>query len=95
MAKRLKKSIVDLMSKTPKPEDDLVEKGVAQIHGTSVSPEPEKTKKEKTVRVTVDTPETLHKELKKIIIDQEMDLKTFYLQAVREKSERLGYKVPD
>ncbi len=94
MAKREKRSIVDMIGQTPPAEMDLVEKGVEEIHSAKkVSPKLEK--KEKLVRVTVDTPASLHKELKKIIVDEDMDLKTFYLQAVREKCERLGYRIPD
>jgi hypothetical protein len=40
----------------------------------------------------VDTPESLHRELKKAIIDESMDLKSFFLEAVREKYEKLKSK---
>ena len=82
MSKREKKSIVDLMNNS-EIEEIQVEKAVEQIH-KMVKP-----KKEKTVRVTVDTPESLHKNLKKLVIDESLDLKTFFLQAVEEKYERM------
>lgn len=86
MAKREKRSIVDLMDR-PSPEYDQLEGAVEKIHRPV--PAAIKTEKEKTVRVTVDAPESLHKELKKVIIDESMDLKTFFLEAVREKYEKL------
>lgn len=94
MAKRQKKSIVDLMSKAPQPKPEILEEGVKKIHKAA---DKQKTaeKKEKTIRVTVDTPASLHKELKKIIIDEGVDLKTFYLQAVREKCQRDGHTIPE
>ena len=89
MAKREKRSIVDLMDH-PSPEIDQLEGAVEKIH--QLEPAAAKVEKEKTVRVTVDTPESLHKELKKAIIDESMDLKTFFLEAVREKYEKLKSK---
>jgi len=86
--KRNKKSIIDLMNK-PAPESRILEEAVNKIHNIKSVPET----KGKTVRVTVDTPETLHKELKKLIIDQDMDLKSFFLDAVKEKCEKLGLKL--
>ena len=85
MAKREKRSIVDLMDH-PSPAIDQLESAVEKIHQLEPAA---KAEKEKTVRVTVDTPESLHKELKKAIIDESMDLKTFFLEAVREKYEKL------
>lgn len=93
MAKREKKSIVDLMSQgASSPEEEQLEKAVEKIHQI---PTPKKVKKEKTIRVTVDTPESLHKQLKKIVVDEGTDLRAFYLQAVKEKCERLGYKTSE
>lgn len=78
-----KKTIADLMGSTLSEEKDM-ELAVKQIHDQA-----QKKIREKTVRVTVDTPESLHKSLKKIIIDHSMDLKTFFLEAVQEKYERM------
>ncbi len=86
MSKIEKKSIVDLIN-SPAPEARQLERAVEKIHQS-----PSVLEKEKTVRVTVDTPESFHKELKRVIIDEAVDLKTFFLQAVREKLERLGKK---
>lgn len=94
-------SLIDLMSSTTSTEDAnrAVNRAVDQIHGKAevttplIVNEPKK-KKIKMVRVSVDTPEDVHKELKKIIPDLDMDLKTFYLTAVREKCERMGYPLP-
>lgn len=86
--KRQKKSIIDLMNK-PAPESQMVEDAVNKIHNSK----PLSELKGKTVRVTIDTPEALHKELKKLIIDQDMDLKSFFLDAVKEKCEKLGLKL--
>lgn len=86
--KRQKKSLVDLINK-PAPESKILEEAVNKIHNLKPLPE----LRGKTVRVTIDTPEALHKELKKLIIDQDMDLKSFFLDAVKEKCEKLGLKL--
>lgn len=92
MAKRQKKSLADLMDSSA-PDNRQIEQAVQQIHQT-VIPKPQK-EKVPTKRVTVDTPTIWHKELKKIIADLDTDLKHFYLQAVREKCERLGQPLPE
>ncbi|MFM9947702.1 MAG: hypothetical protein ACKV1O_07165 [Saprospiraceae bacterium] len=88
MIKRQKKSIIDLMNKTA-PESKILEEAVNKIHNIKPAME----LKGKTVRVTIDTPEAMHKELKKLIIDQDMDLKSFFLNAVKEKCDKLGLKL--
>jgi len=50
-------------------------------------------KDEKMVRYGIVTPESLHKQLKKIAIDEGINLKDFFLQAVLEKCERMNYKI--
>ena len=82
MPKKEKKSIVDFIEEsTVSPEK--IDQAVNDIHQIS-------SKKEKTYRVTVDTPEHLHKQLKKYLIDADMSLQSFYLQAVIEKFENLS-----
>lgn len=88
--KREKRSIVDLMTPST-PETDQVEAAVEKVHLLANLTQVKK--KEKTVRVTIDTPESLHKALKKIIIDESIDLRTFFLQAAEEKLEKLSQKV--
>lgn len=87
--KKQKRSIVDLMNH-PTPEQEQVEAAVEKVHLLATLPNA--IKKEKTVRISIDTPESLHKTLKKIIIDESLDLKTFFLQAVEEKLEKLKSK---
>ena len=81
MSSRDKKSIVDLVNQTM-PDTDQVNKAIKQIHKQSIG------QSEKMVRVSVDTPESLHRELKKLVIDQGIGLKEFYLEAVVEKMKR-------
>lgn len=88
--KRKKRSIVDLMNQST-PENDQVEAAVEKVH--LLASLPQLKKQEKTVRVTIDTPESLHKALKKLIIDESVNLKTFFLQAVTEKLDKTGNKV--
>lgn len=87
--KKQKRSIIDLMN-SPAPQHEQVEAAVNKVH--SIANLQTAQKKEKTVRVTIDTPESLHKALKKIIIDESVDLKTFFLQAVEEKLEKVRKK---
>ena len=91
MAKRQKKSLADLMDSSV-PDNPQIDQAVQTIHQT-----PPKLKKQKvqTKRVTVDTPVVWHKELKKIVADLDTDLKHFYLQAIKEKCERLGQPLPE
>ncbi|PHN00916.1 hypothetical protein [Flavilitoribacter nigricans] len=83
MSKREKRSITDLINQAT-PDEHQVEAAVHQIHQNIAQP-----KKEKTTRATVDIPVSFHKELKKLLIDESMELKTFCLQAIQEKYERL------
>jgi hypothetical protein len=80
MSRREKKKIADFLNQ-PTPEARQVEEAVKRIH--------QKQPGEKMVRVSVDTPEGLHRQLKKLMIDEGTDLKTFFLEAVAEKMERL------
>lgn len=113
MAKRKGKSIMDLASKMPSVDLDAIEGEVDKIHRSStvesmlqvkpdrtIEPPPGKSKKkvvERNVRVTVDTPASLHKLIKRVILDldQDGDLRSFYLAAVREKCDSLGYSVEE
>lgn len=86
---------------SPEEANKIINEAVDTIHNkptsTSAQPvSPIKIEKSpvKMIRVSVDTPKDVHKELKKIVSEFEMDLRTFYLMAVREKCERLGYKLP-
>lgn len=83
MSKRDKKSIVDFVNQ-PTPDADQVDEAVKQIHKQPIG------QSEKMVRVSVDTPESLHRELKKLVIDQGIGLKEFYLEAVVEKMKCLN-----
>ena len=87
MAKRAKKSIADLMDHQV-PNEGLMELAANKVYRESIKGKKEKT--EKTVRATVDIPESFHKELKKLLIDESLELKTFCLQAIQEKYERLS-----
>lgn len=108
MAKRKPKSLTSFASKMPAVNLDEIEADVSKVHGESrpedkpalekpepVLPKKVKPKAEKNIRVTVDTPKSVHTTIKRIILDldQETDLRSFYLKAVKEKCERLGYPV--
>lgn len=80
-----KKSMIDLMDNT-EPTIQNIDKVVKTIHQNP---------KEKLVKLTVATPESLHKQLKKIAIDEGTDLRRFFLQAVLEKCEKLNYKLQE
>ena len=86
MSKLEKKNLADLIDTK---KLDALETAVNQIHQQS------KVEKEKTVRATVDIPETFHKELKKLLIDESLELKTFFIQAIQEKYERLAGQPDD
>ena len=83
MSKREKRSITDLMNQST-PEQELVDQAVNKIHQQAKN-----ASKEKTVRATVDIPASFHKELKKLLIDESLELKIFCLQAIQEKYDRL------
>lgn len=86
MKKNKKLSIIDLVNQST-PEEKQFEKAVNKIHKfSSNSPQ----EKEKTVRLTIDLPESMHKNLKKLIIDQSVSLKDFAIQAITEKLSRLS-----
>ena len=112
MAKRKSKSMMDLASKMPDVDLDAVDGEVSKIHNypdaqpapqgepeRRVHPLPPKSTRqtEKNVRVSVDTPASLHKLIRRIILDQDQksDLRSFYLEAVKERCERLGYSVDE
>jgi hypothetical protein len=81
--------------------DNVIEEATDKIHGEEKKREDEKKPKEeerqevKLVRVTVDTPEPLHFLIQKILLEERMKggLRRFYLDAIKEKCERLGYKL--
>lgn len=87
MAKKEKISITDLMDNAIY-DENLVNSAVNKVHQQAY-------KKEKTVRATVDIPASFHKELKKFLIDESKELKTFCLEAIQEKYERLSSKTLD
>lgn len=94
MAKRHKKSLADMLD-TGTTDETVIEQAVKTIH--KVQPDSKKPDKVKipTKRVTVDTPLNWHSELKKIVVDLDMDLRSFYLLAIKEKCERLGQPLPE
>ncbi|MEM8528074.1 MAG: hypothetical protein AAF806_10405 [Bacteroidota bacterium] len=61
-----------------------IEKSVKLIH---------RNKGEKQSRITIQTIDSLHKNLKKIVIDEGTDLKRFIHSAILEKCEKLGYPI--
>lgn len=83
MTKRKKKSIAELLNK-PALDEQQMEKAIDRVHKIG-----KMNQKEATVRATVDIPLSFHKELKKMLIDESLELKTFCLQAILEKYERL------
>lgn len=86
MKKNKKLSIIDLVNQST-PEEKQFEKAVDKIHKLSSTSQLEE---EKTVRLTIDLPESMHKNLKKLIIDESISLKYFALQAIIEKLDRIS-----
>lgn len=86
MKKNKKLSIIDLVNQAT-PEEKQFEKAVDKIHKLSSASQLEE---EKTVRLTIDLPESMHKNLKKLIIDESISLKYFALQAIIEKLDRIS-----
>ena len=80
-----KKSMIDLMDNT-EPNIANIDRAVKTIH---------QSQKEKQVKFSIAIPENLHKELKKIAIDEGMDLRRFFLQAALKKGETLGYQLQE
>ncbi|MEM8527992.1 MAG: hypothetical protein AAGG68_25345 [Bacteroidota bacterium] len=80
-----KKSMIELMD-NQEPIVPNIEKAVKSIH---------QSQKEKLVKFSIATPESLHKELKKIAIDEGIDLRRFFLQAALEKCERLNHSLKE
>ena len=76
-----KKSMIDLIDQS-EPNIPNFDKAVKTIHQTA---------KERQVKTSVAIPESLHRELKKIAIDEGVDLRRFILQAVLDKCESTGH----
>jgi hypothetical protein len=75
-----KKSMIDLIDITTTIPN--IDQAVKTIHQSS---------KERQVKTSVAIPESLHKELKKIAIDEGIDLRRFILQAVLDKCEAMEH----
>ena len=82
MSKQEKKRITDLMDNSI-PSEEMINQAAKQIHQPN---------KEKMVRATVDLPESFHKELRKLLIDMDKDLKAFCKEAIMDKYEQLNSK---
>lgn len=86
MKKNKKLSIIDLVNQTT-PEEKQFEKEVEKVHKLSSTAQLEEGR---TVRLTIDLPESMHKTLKKLMIDESISLKAFAFQAVVEKLDRIS-----
>lgn len=83
--KKENKSMIDLIDNTESSIPNI-DKAVKTIHQST---------KEKQVKFSIAIPESLHKDLKKIVIDEGVDLRRFFLQAALEKCESLNYPFKD
>jgi len=78
----MKKSMIDLVGSEVELTD--IDKAVKMIHRQNG---------EALKRFSISMPEHLHKQLKKIAIDEGLHLKEFFLQAALEKCERMEYSL--
>jgi len=89
MAKREKKSLASMIGKRDINPDEI-ENAATKIHTKSATKKAVPVKKEKLIRVSVDTPKDLYMKLKMAALEEEKSLRHFYLHCAKVYLENKG-----